>query len=388
MKAKGQGLIYPRGAIWWCQYYVRGKRYRETSESTNRAEAVRLLKKRIAEAAAGKPFGSAPADHTRRPEKDAARRLRGQRPACPGHQGAARAPGRLLRSGLPGCRYHERSPDRIHRRPPERERQELNYQQGSRRPQARLCPRGAGLQGWLTPVFPYAARRQPPQGFFEHEDYLALLDHLPEELKPAIQTAYITGWRITSEILTRQKHHVDLEAGWLRLDPGESKNGEGRMFPLTPELRAVLEAQLERTRALEVEEGPDHPVALSAQRPPDPHVPPLLADRLQGGEAARANPTRFSSHRCAQPRARRRPALSGNGDGRPQDRGHLSAVCDRRRNDATRRRREARRAASDRYRSQAAQGGRAEGMTQGARTFKSRPLEPSHFRHNRPQSGR
>lgn len=57
MKAKGQGLIYPRGAIWWCQYYVRGKRYRETSESTNRADAVRLLKKRIAEAAAGKPVG-------------------------------------------------------------------------------------------------------------------------------------------------------------------------------------------------------------------------------------------------------------------------------------------------------------------------------------------
>lgn len=69
------------------------------------------------------------------------------------------------------------------------------------------------------------------KGFFEAEEYRAVLEYLPEELDPVIQTAYITGWRIASEILTRQKHHVDLEAGWLRLDPGETKNGEGRNFP-------------------------------------------------------------------------------------------------------------------------------------------------------------
>jgi hypothetical protein len=39
-----------------------------------------------------------------------------------------------------------------------------------------------------------------------------------------------------------------MKAGWLRLEPGETKNGEGRMFPLLPRLRALLAAQLERTR--------------------------------------------------------------------------------------------------------------------------------------------
>jgi integrase len=63
--------------------------------------------------------------------------------------------------------------------------------------------------------------------------------------------AYITGWRIKDELLTRQRAHVDLDAGWLRLEPGETKNGEGRMFPLVPELRRELEAQLERTADLE-----------------------------------------------------------------------------------------------------------------------------------------
>src|SRR6266851_9872655 len=35
------------------------------------------------------------------------------------------------------------------------------------------------------------------------------------------------------------------------LDPGESKNSEGRMFPLTPERREFFSRQLERTRQLQ-----------------------------------------------------------------------------------------------------------------------------------------
>ncbi|MGO8843441.1 MAG: tyrosine-type recombinase/integrase [Methyloceanibacter sp.] len=93
------------------------------------------------------------------------------------------------------------------------------------------------------------------KGFFEAGEYRAVLEHLPEELKPVIQTAYITGWRIASEILTRQKHHVNLQAEWLRLEPGETKNGEGRNFPLTPDLREVLEWQIEKTRAVEQTTG-------------------------------------------------------------------------------------------------------------------------------------
>ena len=75
------------------------------------------------------------------------------------------------------------------------------------------------------------------KSFFEEEQFRAVVAFLPEDLKPVIRTAYITGWHTHSEILTRQKRHLDLEAGWLRLEPGETKNAKGRMFPLTPELR-------------------------------------------------------------------------------------------------------------------------------------------------------
>jgi integrase len=51
--------------------------------------------------------------------------------------------------------------------------------------------------------------------------------------------------------LTRQKHHPDLRAGWLRFDPGETKNNEGPMFPINGRLREILETQLAKTQAIQ-----------------------------------------------------------------------------------------------------------------------------------------
>ena len=81
------------------------------------------------------------------------------------------------------------------------------------------------------------------QGFFEPEQYRSVLRHLPDDLRPVVQFAYITGWRIKSEVFTLQWKHVDFESGEVRLDPALSKNKEGRVFPFTSDLRAVLDAQ-------------------------------------------------------------------------------------------------------------------------------------------------
>jgi integrase len=82
-----------------------------------------------------------------------------------------------------------------------------------------------------------------------------VLKHLPDDIKPLAVTAYVTGWRVHDEILTRQKHHLDLKAGWLRLEPGETKNNEGRNFPLTPMLREALERQVQKTEVLQRAKG-------------------------------------------------------------------------------------------------------------------------------------
>ena len=95
----------------------------------------------------------------------------------------------------------------------------------------------------------------PRGGFFEIAEFNKIVAQLPEYLRTPLETARMTGWRIASEILTRKVKHLDLNGGWLRLEPGETKNREGRDFPLTPALRADLFAQRERTRALEKERG-------------------------------------------------------------------------------------------------------------------------------------
>ena len=91
------------------------------------------------------------------------------------------------------------------------------------------------------------------KGFFERRELDAVLANLSEDLRPVFEVAYFTGWRVRSEILTRQWHHVsfDRENGYIRLEPDETKNDDGREFPMIDELRAVLERQRERTRFIE-----------------------------------------------------------------------------------------------------------------------------------------
>src|SRR6266568_2179701 len=93
------------------------------------------------------------------------------------------------------------------------------------------------------------------KGFLEPEVFRAVVAALPEDLKPLVEAAYLTGWRLRSELLTRQWKHVDFKAGWLRLEPGETKNGEGRQVPLIPALRSVLEAQKNKADTLARETG-------------------------------------------------------------------------------------------------------------------------------------
>lgn len=80
-------------------------------------------------------------------------------------------------------------------------------------------------------------------GFFEREQYETVLKHLPPEVQPVIKFAYMTGWRIASEVLPLEWRQVDFGAGEIRLDAGTTKNREGRVFPMTAELRRLLEEQ-------------------------------------------------------------------------------------------------------------------------------------------------
>lgn len=267
-QTRGLGLVYQpvyldkrtgerkTAATWWIQYSVRGKRFRESSGSSNRADAVKLLKRRIGEAGQGRVLGPQAEKTTLKQLTQMllddyrinARRSMKRVKASVGH--LLSFFGEELAMDITGDRIASYV---AYRQDEKAAPATINRELAALKRAFRLGEKvGKVIQRPEVSMLREDNRRK---GFFEAEEYRAVLEHLPEELKPVIQTAYITGWRIASEILTRQKHHINLEAEWLRLEPGETKNGEGRNFPLTPELREVLERQLETTKALEQATG-------------------------------------------------------------------------------------------------------------------------------------
>ncbi len=82
-------------------------------------------------------------------------------------------------------------------------------------------------------------------GFFERDQFDAVIRHLPAPWRPVMTFAFLTGWRVRSEVLPITWAQVDEAAGIVRLDVGTTKNRDGRTFPygVLPELAAVLIAQ-------------------------------------------------------------------------------------------------------------------------------------------------
>ncbi len=78
-------------------------------------------------------------------------------------------------------------------------------------------------------------------GFIGPEEYVRLVHHMPEHLKPIVQFAYKTGAR-KGEVLNLKWRDVDLENGVAILNPGQTKSGEGRVIPLTDDLVRTLQA--------------------------------------------------------------------------------------------------------------------------------------------------
>jgi integrase len=248
------GYVYLRGGTYWIRYSVGAKRYRESSGSTSLREAEKLLARRQAELGLGQ--FTAP-DVKRTTFEDLARIIADDY-AVNGRSSVERLRQSLarLRSWFGDARAGTITADRLAAYVRERfeqgaatstVRNELN----ALRRAFRLAKRAGRVA--QVPDFPQLTVHNTRTGFFEEADFRAVLAEVPLALRPPLELAYLTGWRVPSEVLPLTWAQVDFSAGTVRLEVGTTKNREGRVFPFRalPALNALLQAQREHTRVVE-----------------------------------------------------------------------------------------------------------------------------------------
>ena len=115
----------------------------------------------------------------------------------------------------------------------------------------------AAQSGWLTtvPHVPVPQPRNTRTNFLDGEQLEAVVLASPDYLRPVVRFASITGWR-KREITRLEWSAVDRQAYTVRLDPGSTKNDEGREVPygVLPELVSLIEAQREYTERVQREQ--------------------------------------------------------------------------------------------------------------------------------------
>jgi len=92
------------------------------------------------------------------------------------------------------------------------------------------------------------------KGFFELEDFKVLRAFLPDHLKIPATIGFYTGMRL-GEILNLKWSNVDFEHQTISLDPGTTKPGEGREVPMIGEIYEALD----KWRMKTVEKWPKTP---------------------------------------------------------------------------------------------------------------------------------
>ncbi len=268
------GSLKRRKLTWWIRYYANGKLHEESAHTRDRKTAIGLLKIREGEIEKGVPLTAAQSritfseaaqdlidDYTanRRSSLDeverrirlhlasfftARRRLVNITTSDIRRYVKNRQAARTSSRGA----YTLKLPSGGTRHVPEQERSiagvsngEINRELTTLKRMFSLAHQAGKIQA--KPHIPMLKERNTRTGFLEVDQLNGVMKQLPAELRPVVEFAYITGWRTESEVLPIQWRQVDFKAGEIRLDPHTTKNDDGRVFPMTDDLRALLTAQ-------------------------------------------------------------------------------------------------------------------------------------------------
>jgi integrase len=235
------GSIFLRGKIYWIAYRDQtGEQQQESSHSTKREDADRLLKRRQGEVVTGKFAGLGPERIT---FGELAQEILDDY-AENGRKSSAWVERRLRLHLLPQfakVRAAEFSSDHLKRYRQSRKKQSaangtINRELAIVKRVFRLALQSDPPKIARAPYVQMLKESNVRTGFLEHDDYMKFRDALPEDLRLLLVVGYHFGTRL-GELKALHWPQVDLEALEVRLDPGTTKNDQGRLAPIYGELK-------------------------------------------------------------------------------------------------------------------------------------------------------
>lgn len=246
MKSRGEGRIFSRkgSAFLWCAYYLRGKEYRESTETTDPDKAAKFLKRRLKEVGAdqiGKATFVGPQQQRIKVSTllDALERdfkLRGI------DSPQFRCQLKNIRDYFGSCLAVAVTPDSVDAYI--EERREAGFKPATINRCTQLLGQAYKLAieyKHLTtaPKIRHLSEKDNVRtGFFSDSEFSAVESLLPDHLKDFCRFAYMTGWR-KGEIASLR--WSDVEGDLVRLRGENAKNGEGRSVVLTGELARLID---------------------------------------------------------------------------------------------------------------------------------------------------
>ena len=244
------GTLYQRGKIWWLKYYKNGKTYRESSKSTKKMVATKLLKRREGEIAQGKSPG---VEFDKITFDDLAEGfVRDYKINQKKSLVKAERSVRHLKEEFDGVSVSQITTPRINRFIEQRlddgvSNGTINRELAALKRMMNIGAKQTPPMVDRVPHIPMLEENNARKGFFEYEEFLALRKELPEYLKGVVSFAYKSGWRV-SEITGLQWSNVDLQQRVVWLDGNMTKNKEGRTIYLDEELVEVFRRQKEQQK--------------------------------------------------------------------------------------------------------------------------------------------
>lgn len=247
-RPRGTGSLYRRESIWWVKYHRNGKSYRESSKSTDRVVAEKLLRSRLGEIADDRFAGIAPGKVTVGNLIDLVvedYRITGKRSLADVEWRS----NKHLHPRFAKMKAAQFGTMQVKRYIGERRREEASDASINR--ELAIIRRGFSIATQADPpLLTYAPHilkldeDNARQGFIEHDQYVAIRNGLPAHLKCLLVVGFHVGNRI-GELRKIEWSQVDLKAKEIRLYKKQAKGKKARTLPIYGDMVPWLEMQRE-----------------------------------------------------------------------------------------------------------------------------------------------